>query len=413
VQLRGEFAPGEALMTSDFGGSPHSLFRGLGPGSRIAGYQIEEQIGTGGMAVVFRGRDEVLGRLAAVKVIAPSLADDAEFRARFLGESRAAAAVDSLHIIPVFGAGESAGLLYIATRFVAGGDLAGLLRRSGGRLEPERAVSLVAQVASALDAAHAAGLVHRDVKPQNILIDAMPERPEHAYLSDFGLSKGTSSTGLTATGEFLGTPGYCAPEQIRSDRVDGRADQYALGCVAFVLLTGTAPFHRAETVGTLFAHLQDPVPPVTELAPDLPAAVDGVIARALAKSPGDRFSRCGEFAAALREALAPAHPVTIAGSQPRPDGDRVPAFSGPQPALEQSPAFLAPSPSGPLAPSPPAADSPAETGDGNGDADTVTIGNNSRDTPGQGRSRRRGKTVAIWAGSGTAALLIAGVAAAN
>ena len=141
------------------------------------------------MAVVFRARDELLGRLAAVKVIGPAVADHPGFRTRFLRESRAAATVESLHIIPVYGAGEADGLLYIATRFVAGGDLSALLRQAGGGLPPARAASLVAQVASALDAAHAAGLVHRDVKPQNILVDAVPERPEHVFLSDFGLSK--------------------------------------------------------------------------------------------------------------------------------------------------------------------------------------------------------------------------------
>jgi len=387
-------------MTSGYSGPRHSLFRGLGAGSRLAGYLIEEQIGTGGMAVVFRARDEVLGRLAAVKVIAPSLADDVEFRARFLRESRAAAAVDSLHIIPVYGAGEADGLLYIATRFVAGGDLAALLRRAGGRLAPERAVPLVAQVASALDAAHAARLVHRDVKPQNILVDAVSERAEHAYLSDFGLSKTTASTGLTASGQFLGTPDYCAPEQVKSARVDGRADQYALGCVAFALLTGTAPFHREETLGTLFAHVQDPVPPVTRLRPELPPAANGVIARALAKSPGDRYARCGEFAAALQEALVPDHPATVAGRMPSPTrqtagGSRPEQPGGPDPAL-------------------PAAtpDAPAGAGAGTGYADTITAGNGSagqdEGTPRQnrGRRRRRRKALAIWA-AGTAAVVLA------
>ena len=294
-------------MTSESAG----LFRSLGPGSRIAGYLVEEQVGAGGMAVVFRARDEMLGRLAAVKVIAPPMAGDEEFRARFLRESRMAAAVDSLHIIPVYGAGEADGLLYIATRYVPGGDLTALMRRAGGRLEPARAVTLVEQVASALDVAHAAGLVHRDVKPQNILVDTVPERAEHVYLADFGLSKAAQSTGLTASGQFLGTPDYCAPEQIRGARVDGRADQYALGCVAFALLTGALPFHREETVATIFAHLQEPVPQATGLRPELPAAVDGVIAQALAKSPDGRYGRCGEFAAALREAVDAGRTATV------------------------------------------------------------------------------------------------------
>jgi serine/threonine protein kinase len=219
-------------MTSDFARQAFGSFGRLGPGRRIAGYLIEEQIGAGGMAVVFRARDEVLGRPAAVKVIAPSMADDEEFRARFLRESRAAAAIDSPYIVPVYAAGEAAGLLYIATRFVPGGDLAGVLRRAGGRLAPDRAAAFVAQVASALDAAHAAGLVHRDVKPANVLVDSGQGRQEHAYLSDFGLSKETQSTHLTATGQFLGTPDYSAPEQISGDHIDGRADQYSLGCVA-------------------------------------------------------------------------------------------------------------------------------------------------------------------------------------
>jgi serine/threonine-protein kinase len=291
-------------VAGNFARRPDGFSGRLGPGSLIAGYLIEEQVGAGGMAVVFRARDEVLGRFAAVKVIAPVMAGDDEFRARFLRESRAVAAVDSPHIIPVYAAGEAEGLLYIATRFVAGGDLATQLRRAGGRFPPERVAPLVLQVGSALDAAHAAGLVHRDVKPGNILVDIMPGRPEHAYLSDFGLSKGTeSSTGLTASGQFVGTPDYCAPEQIRSSHVDGRTDQYALACVAFALLIGTPPFHRSETIATLFAHLQDPVPTVTRLQPELLAGVDHVIARALAKSPAERYGSCGEFAAALRDAL--------------------------------------------------------------------------------------------------------------
>ena len=291
-------------MTSDFARQSYGSSERLGPGSRIAGYLIEEQIGAGGMGAVFRARDEVLGRLAALKVVAPSAAGDEEFRARFLRESRIAAAVDSPHIIPVYGAGEADGRLYIATRFVPGGDLEALRRRTGGTLAPAPAAALLAQVAAALDTAHAAGLVHRDVKPHNILVDSGPE-PGHAFLSDFGISKGTGfATGLTAAGQFVGTPGFCAPEQIKGAPVDGRADQYALGCVAFVLLTGELLFRRGDTMAMLYAHVHDPVPPLSGICPGLPPAVDGVIARALAKSPADRYSRCGEFAAALQEALS-------------------------------------------------------------------------------------------------------------
>jgi serine/threonine-protein kinase len=333
-------------MTSDFTVRPHGFFGELEPGSRIAGYVIEEQIGAGGMAVVFRARDEMLGRLAAVKVIAPPMAGDPEFRARFLRESRSVAAINSQHIIPVYGAGEAEGTLYIATRFAAGGDLAALARRAGGFLAPDRAATLVAQVASALDAAHAAGLVHRDVKPQNILIDSTLELPEHAFLSDFGLTKGTgSSTGLTAAGQFVGTPEYCAPEQIRAGSVDGRADQYALGCVAFALLTGQAPFHRGEAVATLYAQVNDPVPSLCAIRAELPPEIDRVIARALAKSPADRYAGCGEFAAALRAALTLPRPTTASGRQPWPAQVDAPEIAGSQrelpwqPSSSVSPAF--------------------------------------------------------------------------
>ena len=343
-------------MTSDFVQRPFGSFGRLGPGSRIAGYLIEEQIGAGGMAVVFRARDELLGRLAAVKVITPSMADNEDFRARFLRESRAAAAVDSPYILPVYGAGEAAGLLFIATRFVPGGDLAGLLRRAGGQMAPDLTTMLVSQVASALDAAHAAGLVHRDVKPQNILVDSVPGRAEHAYLSDFGLSKGMQSTGLTSSGQFLGTPDYSAPEQIRGGHVDGRADQYALACAAFALLAGRLPFHRQEAVATMFAHLQDPVPSLAGLRRDLPAAVDRVIARAMAKSPDERYGRCAEFAAALREVLVPTWGGTGSGGPRRPPRAAAPAvqlpaehpsFAGPRSFAAQAPARSQPSTSGP------------------------------------------------------------------
>jgi hypothetical protein len=276
----------------------------LAPGTPVAGYVIEEQVGVGGMAVVYRARDDVLGRLVAVKVLFPALAADEEFRARFLRESRAVAAVDEPHIVPVYGAGDADGLLYIATRFVAGGDLARLQRAAGGRLAPARAADLIAQVAGALDAAHYIGLVHRDVKPGNILVESTPGRPEYAYLSDFGLSKSTSATsGLTAAGKFVGTPDFSAPEQIAGETVDGRADQYSLACVAFSLLTGAVPFARGDAMAALFAHVNAPPPALTGIRPELPAAVDEVMAKALAKDPAGRYESCAAFARALRGAL--------------------------------------------------------------------------------------------------------------
>ena len=305
-------------MGSHFAGWPHGGFGGLGPGSRIAGYLIEKQIGAGGMAVVFRARDEMLGRPAAVKVIAPAMGDDPGFHARFLRESRAAVAVDSLHIIPVYGAGEADGLLYIASRFVEGGDLWTLLRRSKGRLTPKRVIDLIEQVASALNAAHLSGVIHRDVKPHNILVDTRLEPTGHAFLSDFGLSKAIqSSTQLTAAGQFIGTPQYSSPEQIRNIGVDERTDQYALACVAFVLLTGKLPFDRGEVMATLFAQVNDPVPRASELRDGLPPAVDDVLARALAKAADDRYATCIEFAEALRGALTPARPAPPAPKVPQ------------------------------------------------------------------------------------------------
>ncbi|HJZ03865.1 MAG TPA: serine/threonine-protein kinase, partial [Streptosporangiaceae bacterium] len=200
---------------------------GFASGSRIAGYRLEEQIGQGGMAVVFRAQDERLQRQVALKVLSPALAADEAFRHRFIRESRSAAAVDDPHIIPVFEAGDADGVLFIAMRYVPGGDAGTLVHRQGP-LPVARAATIISAVASALDAAHAAGLVHRDLKPANMLVDARPGRPDHVYLSDFGLTKGAlSSASLTGTGHVLGTLNYCAPEQIQGRRVDARTDEYA------------------------------------------------------------------------------------------------------------------------------------------------------------------------------------------
>ena len=275
---------------------------GFTTGSRIAGYRLEEQIGRGGMAVVFRAHDPRLDRRVALKILAPELARDDAFRQRFIRESRAAAAVDHPHIIPVFEAGEAAGVLFIAMRYVQGRDVRSLLDELG-TLPPPRAISIITQVASALDAAHSHGLVHRDVKPANMLLDRTVGRADHVYLSDFGLSKQSlSSSGLTGTGQFLGTLDYVAPEQIEGRPVDGRTDLYALAGAAFEMLGGAPPFKRDQGLAVLWAQISEPPPPLTARRAELPPAVDQVMAKALAKAPDDRYATCLDFAAALREA---------------------------------------------------------------------------------------------------------------
>jgi Protein kinase domain len=302
-------------------------------GSQVAGYRLEEQIGRGGMAVVFRAYDSRLDRYVALKIMAPGLALDDAFRQRFIRESRAAAAVDDAHIIPVFEAGEESGVLFIAMRFVRGGDVRSLLDRTGP-LSPRRATEIISQVASALDSAHARGLVHRDVKPANMLLDESTDsdRPDHVYLSDFGLTKESlAAPGLTSTGQFLGTLDYVAPEQIEGRPVDGRTDLYALACAAFELLTGAPPFRRDQGMAVMYAQVSEPPPRLSSRRQGLPASVDDIMNRALAKSPADRYASCQEFAAALRRAFGlagdsgprapgPGRPPTqIATSLPRPE----------------------------------------------------------------------------------------------
>ena len=271
---------------------------------QIASYQMIEEIGRGGMAVVYRARDVRLGRWVALKVLTEDLARDDAFRRRFIRESRAAAAVDHPNIIPIFDAGEAGGVLFIAMRYVAGQDVHSLLNRAGP-LPAARAAGIVVQVAAALDAAHACGLVHRDVKPANMLLGGLAEdgSEDHVYLSDFGISKTSqATTNLTLTGQVLGTLNYLAPEQIEGRTVDGRADAYSLACTAFEMLAGAPPFRRDQSLAVMWAQLSAPPPALTSQRPDLPAAVDQVMFRALAKAPEDRYPSCRAFAAALQEA---------------------------------------------------------------------------------------------------------------
>jgi Protein kinase domain/Domain of unknown function (DUF4440) len=274
----------------------------LEPGDEFAGCRIEAVAGRGGMGVVYRATELSLGRPVALKLLAPDRAGDREFRERFQRESRMAAAIDHPNVIPVYAAGEHDGSLYLVMRYVGGTDLHALLREQGA-LDPERAAELVAQVASALDAAHAAGLVHRDVKPANVLLAG-----DHAYLSDFGLTRlAGSDTSLTGSGQWIGTVEYCSPEQLRGEHTDARADVYSLGCVLFAALTGRPPFNQGTVPATMLAHLHDPPPRPSELG--APREFDRVIARALAKRPADRYPSAGDLGRATLGA-ARGEPVT-------------------------------------------------------------------------------------------------------
>jgi len=258
----------------------------------------------GGMAAVYRALDVRLGRVVALKVLAPHLGEDEGFRQRFMRESRAAAGVDHPNIIPVFEAGEADGVLFIAMRYVEHGDVR-MLIDTEGRLNPSRTARIAAQVAAALDTAHVHGLVHRDVKPGNILLAQDSNDADHVYLSDFGLSKHSlAPTTLTSTGQFLGTLDYVSPEQIQGHPVDGRADQYALACTVVEMLTGAPPFSRDDSMALMWAQLESEPPRVTQRRPELPPAVDEVIGAAMAKSPASRYPTCRDFALALRAACA-------------------------------------------------------------------------------------------------------------
>jgi hypothetical protein len=280
----------------------------LHEGDEFAGHRIVGIAGRGGMGVVYRAIQLDLDRPVALKLIAPQLAEDAGFRERFVRESRAAASIDHPNVIPIYYTGENDGALYIAMRYVEGSDLRTLVRAEG-RLEAGRAAYIISQVASALDAAHARGIVHRDVKPANVLLGAS----DHAYLTDFGLTKNLSShTASTRDGGWVGTLGYVAPEQIRGERVDARGDVYALGCVLYHALAGEPPYHRESDEATLWAHLHDDPPSVAARAPGVPEGFDAVLARALAKDPDERFQSAGDLG---RAALAAAGRATSPGPE--------------------------------------------------------------------------------------------------
>jgi serine/threonine-protein kinase len=274
-------------------------------GAVIAGYRIEERIGRGGMGVVYRAEHLNLRRRAAVKIIAPDLAESDGFRERFTREARIAAALQHPNIVTVYDAGEVDGLLYLAMQYIEGSDLAAMLR-DDGRLRPYRAIDVCRQVAAALDAAHAMGLIHRDVKPANVLIEGRT-----AFLTDFGLTKRLEGeqTQLTRAGDVVGTIHYVAPEQIEGTAVSARTDVYSLGCLLYHCLTGQVPFARDTDVAVIYAHLSEPPPKVSDVRPELPEGLDGVIAKALDKSPDRRFPTCGDLISAARAVIDAAGPL--------------------------------------------------------------------------------------------------------
>ena len=274
----------------------------LEAGAVFAGHRIDGIVGRGGMGVVYRATDLTLDRQVALKLIAPGVAGDDEFRARFERECRVAASLDHPHVVPIFHAGREGDRLYVTMRYVEGTDLRALLAEQG-RLEPQRAVALIAQVAGALDEAHRHGLVHRDVKPGNILIGSH-EGAERAFLTDFGVTKQrTAAEDLTRTGMAVGTADFMSPEQARGGDVDGRADVYSLGCVLFRALSGQVVFDRDSDLDKLWAHVHEPPPALLDVRPELPEALGAAVARALAKDPDARPQTAGELAAEAYAAL--------------------------------------------------------------------------------------------------------------
>ncbi|WP_190819096.1 serine/threonine-protein kinase [Saccharopolyspora pogona] len=303
-------------------------------GRRLGHYKIDGVLGRGGMSVMYRATDTRLGRKVALKVMGEHITGDAEFRERFVDEARNTSAIDHANIVPLYDFGEVNGMLYIAMRLVDGSDLASLIK--DGPISPKRALELLSQVAEALDMLHERGLVHLDLKPANVLVTSRESVHEHVYLADFGLTRRGATGHRTASGDFLGSPTYAAPEHLRGEPVDGRTDQYALSCMLFACLTGRSPF-RGQVQEVIQGHLGAEPPPATALVV-LPGSIDEVLRRGMSKSPDQRFGNCKELVAAARAALGPA-----AGDAPPPSRQAAPVapvapMSGPQPVQYGPPA---------------------------------------------------------------------------
>jgi serine/threonine-protein kinase len=375
-------------------------------GTEFAGYRLRAVLGRGGMSIVYQAENPRLRNVIALKVLAPELATDQVFRTRFREESQIAASLLHPNVIPIHDFGSSDGLLYIAMRYVSGTDLRHLIAARGW-LAPYKSVQLLEQAARALDAAHRRGLVHRDVKPGNLLIsrDGDEEDPDHVYLADFGITKYVGRrSGLTVAGTVLGTVHYVSPEQIQGRTVLGTADQYSLGCVLYECLTGRAPFEKNSNEAIMWAHVHEFAAPPSLLRADLPPAIDEVFARVLAKEPGERYGDCREFIAAARGALD----ASLTRPQDRrPPGigafQAAPVAAGPAPVPVRTPA--APAPVQAAAPAPESESAP-ESGFGHGRV--------ARRRVARGRMTERGSLrnvlsllgVAVLAAGGTAAGLL-------
>jgi predicted Ser/Thr protein kinase len=315
----------------------------LTAGAHFAGFVIERVAGRGGMGVVYQARQLRPARTVALKVVSPEFADDAEFRTRFEHECEIAASIEHSNVIPVYAVGDEAGLLYIAMRYVDGTDLGAALRAED-RLDPGRATRILSELTAALDAAHAHGLVHRDIKPGNVLLAREADR-DHVYLTDFGLAKPASTPGRTRVGAFVGTLDYAAPEQLQGQRVDARTDVYAAGCLLYEMLTGHVPFEQEHEASIIYAHITSPPPSVRALVPDLPQEIDAVIARAMAKNPDERYPSAGDLGRAADAAAggegASASERSVATGPAAPAGPAALASAG-------ADAPATPPPSGPV-----------------------------------------------------------------
>jgi serine/threonine protein kinase len=329
-RLRNLFAANSTAVVE--GVLHHAGPRSLEPTAIVAGYRIEEAIGRGGMGVVYRATQLALDRTVAIKLIATDRAQDPVFRERFKHESRLAASIEHVNVIPVYEAGEDDGLLFIAMRLVEGTDLAQLLEREGA-LDPMRTAWLIGQLAGAIDAAHARGLAHRDVKPANVLLTL--DQPEHLYLTDFGVAKNIGAGGnVTVAGGWVGTLDYLAPEQIRGEEADGSVDIYALAALLHHCLTGEVPFPRDTDAAKLWAHVNAPPPASSRLRPGFPAAIDAVVARGMAKDPAERFQTAGELASACSRALGVPMP------EARPSGEHAAGGEPGEPRARSAPTVI-------------------------------------------------------------------------